>query len=82
MAGKRVDKSLRDSRLRDGIGMNGEIYEREVRAMAVADGYVMARIPGCSPFVIPLKEFLGMKFWSERRDLAHERAANKGGKGK
>lgn len=30
----------------------------EIRVMAVADGYVMVRRPGCLPFVLSVKEFL------------------------
>lgn len=29
----------------------------EVRAMAAVNGYVMARKPGCVPFVVPLSEW-------------------------
>ena len=31
-------------------------HESEAKIMAVADGYAMARIPGCMPFVVYLKD--------------------------
>jgi hypothetical protein len=30
----------------------------QVRVMAVADGYVMARRPGCGPFVVSIKTII------------------------
>jgi hypothetical protein len=47
--------------MRRKIGESGESddwYEdREVRVMAIAEGYVMARRKGCVPYVAPSKEF-------------------------
>ena len=37
----------------------------EVRHMAETQGYVMARRPGCYPFVVGVKEWLSWPVWGE-----------------
>lgn len=47
-------QTLRADRLRRG---------HQARYMAHADGYVMARLPGCMPFVIAEKEWIALPLY-------------------
>lgn len=48
--------------MRDRIGHNGRGSPSRITYMTHAKGYVMARHPGCMPFVIPEKDWLSFPY--------------------
>lgn len=46
-----------------GAAFHGPPVLSKIKYLAHAKGYVMARRPGCSPFVLTEKQWLELPFW-------------------
>lgn len=68
-----------DTRPRHGHNHNGGVFLSKITYMANAKGYVMARRPGCIPFVITEKQWLDFPLWSDFERAQSEGASRKKG---
>lgn len=57
-----------DTRPRYGHNFSSVKFLSKVTYMAHAKGYVMARRPGCTPFVITEKQWLNFPIWNGQPD--------------